>query len=164
LTQDRKLGEIRILGVRAEPTGFHWAVVSGARESAILEACDSEIAPHAYEEGESLVWIRQKVAYIIERYRPRRVAIRYSEGNARGANKNSSKARCRVEGVVLEAAASKNLDIVTGPLTTFAKHSGSKSPKEDLTEDDLRGLDWSQYKDPKLRESILVSVSLLPLK
>jgi hypothetical protein len=164
LSQNRKPDKNRVLGVRAEPAGFHWAVVSDTQESAILEACGIEIAPHAYNEGESLVWIHQKAAYIIDTYKPTRVALRYPEGNARGANKSPAKSRCRVEGVILEAAASKNLDIVTGALNTFAKHSGIKSPKEDLTKDNLRGLDWSQYRDKNQREAILVGVSLLPLE
>jgi uncharacterized protein YjbI with pentapeptide repeats len=160
----RKTIDGRALGIRAVPDGLYWAIVSGTLESATLEACDTERAPEAYNEGESLVWIRQKATYIIETYKPARVGIRYSEGNARGANKSSAKARCRVEGVILEAAACKNLKIVTGALTTFAKHSGSKFPKEDLAEDSLRGIDWSSYKDVNLREAILVGVSILNLK
>jgi hypothetical protein len=149
----------RILGIRAEPTAIHWAVVSGASNGPTLEASDTETAPNAFNEGEVLAWIRQKVLYIIDSYKPRGVAIRYPEGNAM-ASTNSAKARCRVEGVALEAAASKNLRTVTGVLNTFGKHLGTKSAKAELEADDLRGLDWSN-KGVKDREAILVAVSLL---
>jgi hypothetical protein len=164
LTHDKKRGDNYVLGIRAEPSGFHWAIVSGDAAAAILEAYGTETAPTSYNEGDSLVWIREKSSHILETYGPMQVAIRYPEGNAQGANKSSAKARCRVEGVILEAAASKNRNIVTGPLATFAKHSGSESPKEDLTRADLRGIHLSEYKEKNLREAILVAVSLLPEK
>jgi hypothetical protein len=149
----------RILGIRAEPTAIHWAVVSGTSSRPILEASDTETAPNAFNEGEVLAWIRQRVLYIIDSYKPTGVAIRYAEGNAMASTK-SAKARSRVEGVALEAAASKDLRTVTGALSTFGKHLGTPSAKAELEADDLRGLDWS-HKGVKDREAILVAVSLL---
>jgi len=153
--------EIRTLGLRAAPSGFHWAIVRGMPEQPILDASDTETAPYAYKEAESLAWIREKTVYIIERFRPTKVGVRFAERTARGPNKDSAKRRCRVEGVLLEVSGSRGLDVVAGTLNTFGKHLGSKSPKEDLTSDDLRGLDWSKYRDNGLREAILVAVSLL---
>jgi len=150
-----------ILGVRAEPTAINWAIVTGTLDKPVLHASGTETAPHAYREGESLAWIRQRVVYVLDTYTPVKVAIRYPERTAKGSNKDSAKARCRVEGVVLEAAGSKNLEIITGALNTFAKHSQRESPKEDLASEDLRGLDWSRYKS-KLQEAIYVAFSLLP--
>jgi len=151
-----------ISGVRAEPAAIHWAIVQGTLNRPILHAHGSEVAPNAYTEGESLVWIRKRLVYIIDTFKPMKVAVRYPERNAQGANKDSAKARCRVEGVVLEAAGSGNLPTVTGAMGTFGKYSESESPKEDLKSEDLRGLDWSKYRDSKLREAIFVAASLLP--
>jgi hypothetical protein len=120
------------LGVRAEIATINWAVVTGTVKRPVLHASATETAPNAYSEAESLAWIRQQVLHIIETYGPGRMGVRYSERNARGANKDSAKSRCRVEGVVLEAGSSRNLDIVVGALNTFAKHSGSHSTKEEL--------------------------------
>jgi hypothetical protein len=102
--------------------------------------------------------------YIIDHFKPGRVAVRYPEPRALGANKDSAKSRCRVEGVVLEACSSRNLEVVTGALTTISKNLGSKSgkAKEYLASDDLRGLDWSLLKNSKIREAILVAASVLP--
>ena len=153
---------VRVLGVRSEPAAIHWAIATGTLNQPVLHAADTEYSPQSYSESESLVWIRQRVLYIIDTFGPKKLAVRYAERNAQGANKDSAKCRCRVEGVVLEAASSKNLKIVSGGLGTFAKHSRSESPKTDLVSNDLRGLDWSNYKNPKLREAILVAASLLP--
>jgi hypothetical protein len=151
-----------ILGLRAEQAAVHWAIVEGTLNRPILHAHGTEVAPESYNEGESLVWIRKRLVYIIDTFKPAKVAVRYPEGNAQGANKDWAKARCRVEGVVLEAAGSGNLPTVTGAMSTFGKHSQSNSPKEELKRDDLRGLDWSNHKDSKLREAIFVAASLLP--
>ncbi|MBZ5527322.1 MAG: hypothetical protein LAN71_05390 [Acidobacteriia bacterium] len=121
----------------------------------------TETSPQVYTEAESLAWTRQKVAHIIDTYNPTTVAVRYPERIARGANKDSAKSRCRVEGVLVEVSSTKNKVVVTGALNTFGKHAGSKSPKDDLVSKDLRGLDWSEHKD-KAREAILVAASLLP--
>src|SRR6266481_3827632 len=111
--------EKRILGVRGEPAAIHWAVATGTSLRPVLHASGTENAPSSYDEGESLAWIRERALYIIDTYHPVKVAIRYAERNARGANKDSAKSRCRVEGVVLEAAATRNLETVTGALNTF---------------------------------------------
>jgi hypothetical protein len=36
-----------VLGVRAEPTAFHWAVVSGNSHTPVLEDSNIEVAPTA---------------------------------------------------------------------------------------------------------------------
>src|ERR1700737_3315524 len=47
--------------VRAEPAATHWAIVQGTLNRPILHASGTETAPHAYREGESLAWLRQRV-------------------------------------------------------------------------------------------------------
>jgi Holliday junction resolvasome RuvABC endonuclease subunit len=150
-----------VLGVRAEPGAIHWGIVGGTGAKPILRASGTETAPHAFRDEEALAWIRQRLIYIIETYSPCKVAVRFAERTAKGANKDSAKARCRVEGVVLEAAGSKNLEVIAGAMNTFASHSGSPSPKEDLALDHLREIDWSEYKG-NLQEAIYVAYSVLP--
>ncbi len=150
----------RILGVRAGPSAFYWAIVSGTLERPILEESGTESAPKAYTEPESLVWIREKLAEIIDRFKPTEVAVRFPEPTAMGANKNSAKSRCRVEGVVLEISATKRCPVVTGAFVTFGKYLGA-SPKAELKSNEFRGLNWSKQKDANLREAIVVAVALL---
>ena len=152
---------IRVVGIRAEPSAFHWAIAAGTLERPLLDASETETAPKAYDEAESLAWMRQRVLYILDTYKPGRMALRFPEGNARGANTNSAKARCRVEGVMLEAAGSKSIKTVTGPLSTFSKHLGTKISRDDLGSSDFRGIELSRFKT-YLQEAILIAVSLLP--
>jgi hypothetical protein len=63
-----------VLGVRAEPAAFHWAVVSGTSHTPVLEGSSIEAAPTAFTEGESLAWIRDRFLQIIENYHPMKVA------------------------------------------------------------------------------------------
>jgi hypothetical protein len=163
VSQDRVVHGKTILGLRAEPEGFHWAIVTGTLQQPVLEGSGSENVPETFSEGEALAWVRQKAAQIIDLYNPDAAAVRYPERIARGFNKDSAKSRCRVEGVLVEVSSAKNLSVITGALNTFGKHLCSKSPKHDLASEDLRGLDWSKHKD-KLREAILVATSLLPEK
>ena len=135
-----------VLGIRAEPTAFHWAVVSGTSHTPVLEDTNVEAAPTAYTLGESLAWIRDRLLQIIDSYRPRKVAVRFPEGIAMSSRTDAAKTRCRVEGVLIEAAASRNIELVTGALNTFKKHSGTESPKQDLAKHNLRGLDWSNIR------------------
>jgi len=151
----------RSIGIRAEADGINWAVIEGSREDPVLHAHGSEKAPAAYNEAERLSWVRQRILHIITQYEPTGMAVRYPEHTALGANKDSARARCRVEGVVLEVAASKNLEVVTGTLNTISKNLGGKhSAKEYLATDDFRGLDWSNYKT-NLQEAIVVATSIL---
>jgi len=150
-----------VLGIRAEPRAVHWAVVRGTSEKPVLHAHGTEAVPNAYTETEGLAWLRTRLIYVADTYRPAKAAVRLAERTAKGSNTDAAKSRCRVEGVVLEVAGSKNLETVAGRLKTFAKHSECASPKEDLSSDNLRGLDWAKY-GGKLQEAIYVAFSLLP--
>ncbi len=152
----------RVIGIRAEPRLFHWAVATGTLERPVLYASGTEVAPKAYGEAESLAWMRQRMLYILDTYTPAKMGVRFPEGNARGANTNSARTRCRVEGVVLEVAGFKNLGTITGPLSTFSKHLGSKISRDDLDSPDFRGIELLNFKNEYLREAILVAASLLP--
>ena len=65
-----------ILGVRAEQAAVHWAIVQGTLIRPILHAHGSEVAPESYNEGESLVWIRKRLVYIIDTFKP--ISRKYS--------------------------------------------------------------------------------------
>jgi hypothetical protein len=149
------------LGLRAETSAINWAVVKGSTEEPILVAADSAAAPVAYDETSALTWFRKKFTQLVEMYSPNVVAIRYPETVMRPASQTSMHRRCRVEGVLVEAAQSSGLKVVTGALATISKNLGTKAAKRYLETSELRGLDWS--KQPKNRkEAILAAASALP--
>lgn len=151
----------RAFGIRAEPKRINWAVLEGKKERPHLHASGKETAPAAFDEAESLGWFRKRVIFILEQYNPTKVAIRHPERNSRGANTDAARARCRVEGVILEVANSKALEVVTGALNTVSKNLGSDSAKDYLESDEFRGLNWGNYAN-YLKEAILVAASVLP--
>ena len=155
------MSSARALGLRADPDGFHWAVVTGSRREPILMAHDYAEAPRTYAEAEALAWCRARVHEIIEAHQPQHVAIRYPEPISRGKG-DAARRRCRVEGVLLEAAACLSLPTQTGALVTIAKRLGTtaRGAKEYLDAEEFRKLDWNKL-SPGRREAILVGVGVL---
>src|SRR6266853_3731708 len=134
------------LGIRVEPSCIHWAVVEGRRDLPILIATDDATAPVQWDEAKALSWYRERILHIIGQYHPATVAVRYQEPKGRAAG-NSGRKRARIEGVVLEAANSRALPVVTGALVTISAKLKTKSAKKYLDHDDLRGLDWSKQNE-----------------
>ena len=129
----------------------------------MLVAADHSAAPATYDELSALVWFRTQVVHLIQTYSPQLAAVRYPETFMRSAHGSSNDKRCRVEGVVIEAAQSCGIRALTGALATISKNLGSKSAKKYLETDELRGLDWSKHPKNR-REAILVAAAALPAR
>ncbi|SRR5581483_521984 len=147
------------LGLRAETRGFCWAIIAGTSEQPILCASGIKTAPAAYSEAESLTWLREQVIQTIEQHKPIHAAIRYPERTGFGEKRESTRARLRVEGVLLEATNSRSLNALTGALNTISKHIGG-SAKDFLGSQDFHGLDLSEHKG-HIPEAILAAVAAL---
>jgi hypothetical protein len=154
---------MRAIGVRAqpgEPDSILWAVVEGPREQPVLVAHDQAEAPADADEAEALVWFRKRLLHILEKYKPKTLGLRVAERTARATNKAGPKRRLRIEGVVMEAAASQGLDVHTAALPDMAALLDIEKPKAYLERKHLRGLDWGELGD-NAREAVLVGVALL---
>jgi hypothetical protein len=150
------------LGVRAEPRSLHWAVVEGTQTAPIIKAHDKADAPAAFDEPAALAWFRSRMLHLIDTYHPVAVGVRYPEPAGRGGNRDSARERSRVEGIVLEAAHSRGLPVLTGALATISKQLGTKKAKRYIDDGDLRGLDLTSLPVPR-REAVLVGVAQLPV-
>src|SRR5262245_43846807 len=150
-----------VLGVRAEAQGFCWAVVEGSQHAPRVRGNERVEAPRSYSEAEALVWCRARLLQIIQDHTPTHVAMRYQEPTAR-RHDSASRQRCRVEGVLLEAAASRQLAIATGALATIAKGLGTNTTgaKAYLSAEEFRGVDLKKVPAPR-REAIVVCISVL---
>ena len=122
-------GAAKVLGVRASPHTVHWAVVHGTKEVPLLEDHDKAEAPASFTEPQALAWYRTRFLLLIDTHRPTAVSVRYPEPVGRGGNKDSARQRSRVEGVIVEAGASRGLPVLTGALASLGKHLGAKKPK-----------------------------------
>ena len=154
---------MKAIGVRVEPSAANWAVVEGSKQHPILIGYGTEKPPKTFDEAASLKWFREKIQQIVQAYSPTVAAVRYVETfQPHKVQVVPLGQRCRIEGVSIEALRSSGVTtILTGPLATIAKNLGSKSPKDYLGSDDLRGLDWSKHKTYQ-REAILAAASALP--
>lgn len=150
-----------VLGIRAEPSQFYWAIVTGTRGVPVMHTRDKAAAPVSSEEPDSLVWYRARMDSILSQHKPSVVAIRYPEVFGVKVNDGTYK-RLRIEGVIVEVARSNGCKVVTGRLIQIGTRLGTKTAKKYLEEkDDLRGINLSGI--PKLaREAIVAAVSALP--
>jgi len=152
----------RAIGFRVEPGLANWALVEGTSDTPILAVPAGKlISPATYDEAQALTFYRERVLLLLAEHLPDIVAVRYAETFGRQSVRDSDYRRCRIEGVILEAANSKGLNTVTGALASISKHLGTKAAKHYLECNDLRGLDWSRYPAKNVREAILVAASAL---
>ena len=150
------------IGFRVEPKCVHWAVVRGTAANPVLVAVETVNAPKDFSEVQTLTYFRERVLTLIREYKPGLAGIRYAETVVRGKTE-PLKVRSRIEGVVAQACDEKNLIVHTGSLKTIGARLGSKSPKDYLESEDLRGLDWSKLNQMR-REAVLAAASALPIE
>ena len=151
---------MKVIGIRAEPSGFTWAVVEGTRERPIFVGADTASAPVSYAEPAALQWFRSRVLTLVKTYEAQAIAIRLPESFNRKGNTEADRRRSRLEGVIMEAGASNGLTIVAGNLKTIGTKQGVAKPKDELASDELRGLDWTKLNEKK-REAVFAAVSAL---
>lgn len=148
------------LGFRAESSQIHWAIVEGTRPAPRLIAHDSAAAPVNLEEAAALSWYTNRIKLIIGRYKPAVAMIRTAESVARGGNKEGSRRRLRLEGVLLQTVDSCGVKIGIGALATISGRLGSQAKKY-IESGEFRGLDLSKIPRPS-KEAVLVAVAALP--
>lgn len=152
----------RAIGFRVEPGLIKWALVEGSPDAPILAVPPGKLtSPATYDEPQTLTFYRERVLLLLSQHSPDVVAVRYAETFGRQSVRDSDYRRCRIEGVILEAANSRGLRVVTGALASISKNLGTKAAKHYLEGNDLRGLDWSKYPAKNVREAILVAASAL---
>lgn len=150
----------RALGLRAEAKQIHWAVVEGTRDNPILVDHGNAAAPVDLDDGPALSWYSSRVKYIIQSHQPNLATIRTAESIARGGNKEGTRRRLRIEGVLLQTVDSCGLKVTMGALAMISGKMGSQA-KHYVDSGDLRGLDISRFPLPS-KEAVLVAVAALP--
>lgn len=151
----------RVLGLRAEPQGFHWAVVEGCQPTPVLRAHGHCKAPVSYDEPRTLAWCRDRLLHLVKEHVPEALAVRCPEHNSRGTT-DSHRRRFRIEGVLLEVAGSAELPAQGVAFATIGKNLGigRSDAKDSLEEREFRGVNWADVCKER-REAILVAVSSL---
>lgn len=151
----------KAIGFRAEPRTVHWVIVSmteGGEPG--LEEHNAITAPKDFAEGAALTWFRSRVTNLLEQHTVDAAGFKYAEPMAKGGASDSSRARARLEGVLLQLMDERALPVFTGAYRSLSGQLGSKSAKAYLASDDVRGLDWRgipQYR----KEAVLVALAAL---
>jgi len=151
----------RSLGIRVETDTVFWAVVEGEAQAPVLVDGGKIPAPISEDEAGRLIAQRRAVLDLISEHQPQIVFVRFPE-SMYASRGEAPRKRCRVEGVLMEAA-SRSIPVRTGPLSTIGKGLGidAKAAKALRDENaDLRGLDWSK-RDEYTREAILAAAAAL---
>ena len=130
----------RVLGMRAEPRQFNWAVVEGTQEAPILTGHETATAPVNLDEAGALSWVRQRAQFIISSNKPTAAVLRAPEFSPKGGNTDSARRRLRLEGVLLEVCRASSLATTLGVLATISKNLGGQSAKAYLEAGDVRGI------------------------
>jgi Holliday junction resolvasome RuvABC endonuclease subunit len=111
------------LGIRVEAETVLWAVVEGSTRAPVLVADGKIPAPVAEDEAGKLVAQRRAVLDVIGKYTPTVVFVRFPE-TVFASRGETPRKRSRIEGVIMEAAASRAIPVRTGPLSTIGKGLG----------------------------------------
>ncbi|WP_019123723.1 hypothetical protein [Brevibacillus massiliensis] len=153
---------MRAIGVRATATEIFYSVIEGSTEKPEVLHFQKLIFPKAFTIAQALIWLREQFINICAEYDVKAVFVRTAETIGK-QNLKSVADRARVEGVIIEAAASTGAAVGTGPLKTISSLIGAKSAKTYLDNDEFRGIDnWESLND-KFREASIAGVAALSL-
>jgi len=119
--------------------------------------------PQSFTDPEGFAWVRDKIQGLIQEFSVGVAGVRTPEGMAQGRGEGVRR-RLRIEGVVMEAASAKGLQVHSGTLGTIASRLGletAKSAKEYQEKGgSLRGLNLKDLSKP-LRECVLIAAAAL---
>ena len=151
---------MRSIGFRAEKDAIHWAVVEPKKESLLKLSAYGEINAAATEKvPKMLANFREQVRLLIDKHEPDVAIVRMPETfGRRSGNAASLDTRLRVEGVIIEGLASKNVEVRPTALKGISSLMKSNTAKAYLDGEQLRGIDWPNKK-MNCREAILAAAA-----
>lgn len=155
---------MRTIGFRAEKLELRWVVIEG--DSPPLTVVDEgdiklgESRPIADE----LVLLRTAVLNVLKTYKPSKGAVRICGRPPGMGNIQSLFTRARIEGVVLEAAASIGMPIKASlEPTVKAGMKAGKSLSEYASQDEVRGIDMTARgrKNSIFKDAVFAAISVM---
>jgi hypothetical protein len=153
---------MRAIGIRAAATEVFYSVLEGSTDNPVILHFQKISFPKAFKPSQAFVWLREQFINICNEYDVKAVFVRTAEPIGKQSVKTVAD-RARVEGVLIEAAASTGAMVETGPLKTISSLIGAKSAKSYLEDDEFRGIpNWESLND-KFREASIAGVAALSL-
>lgn len=150
------------LGIRVETETVYWAVVEGRASEPVVVGEGKIPAPVSADDAGKLVAQRRAILDVIEQHKPAVVFVRFAE-TMFGNRGEAPRKRSRLEGVIMEAAASRSKPVRTGPLSTIGKGLGMDAATAKATRDRALGLgtlEWAK-REVEAREAIMAAAAAL---
>jgi hypothetical protein len=149
---------MKAIGFRAEPNQVHFAVIDSATPTECTT--DRLRIGGGKATAEELALLRTAIVNVIEMYKPDVACVRTSDTPQSLRYVQSSFERARIEGVIMEASASKGVKTIAGPAVTIKAGMKTKTPLKAYAElDEVRGIDLSRRKNPALREAVYAALA-----
>jgi hypothetical protein len=153
---------MRTIGIRAEPTVLHFAIVDGEPSAPKLFATDKLLLQQQCSGAEALSILRTQFLNVLNQNKPEAALVRLPDRPKGQTNVLSMFERARVEGVILESLASFGIPVIGGMSQTIKSKMKTKRPiREYVKEDDIRGIDLRKIKNKSRREAIIAAISAL---
>lgn len=150
---------MRTIGFRATAKEVFYAVLEGETSKPLLIALDKLKAPVAYDVPQMLAWYREHCQLIFNEFKINACGVRTPEPISRATGTSIAK-RYNIEGVIMEASASKGCPCIIGPFATISSLIGEKA-KECIGKEDFRCIeDWNKY-GAEYKEAILTATAAL---
>lgn len=150
------------IGVRASGNEIHYAIFEGSVESPEYRHHYKLTFPRAFELPQGLSWIREQFQNVAREYRVNSIFVRTMEPIARGSVKTISE-RSRIEGVIIETAATAGYRVSFGPLATMSSLLETRSARNYMDSEEFRGVEnWAALND-KYKEATLAAICALSL-
>jgi hypothetical protein len=97
---------------------------------------------------------------LIDVHEPTCAGFKLMEPVARSSARAALQARQHIEGVLLQLSDERKLRVFAGALSSVAAQLDTKTAKDYLSRDDLRGIDWRKM-NAQVKEAILAATAAL---
>jgi hypothetical protein len=126
---------MRVIGIRAEPNAFLWAVSEGTLQTPILVSADRVACPTTFPFAKGANFLRSRLIQIIAENHVTSAGVRTPETMPRSTE--ALRQRLRIEGALLVACGEVDLEVTQGPLATMSRLLRVKSAKISVESDEF---------------------------
>lgn len=152
---------MKVMGVRCSNSDYAYCILSGSRESPVVEETKKVSFPKGYNEAEVLQWLHQEMRAVFSKHKCNAIGIKKAETNV--VRSNALETRIQSDAIVSLAAAEAGcLAIFRKVKSTIAKDLGLKGKGKYLeTKLDASAIAGFHGYSREIKEAILVGWSCM---
>lgn len=145
------------IGIRACPSEVYVVVVEGSSTEPQLIYKTKLKSPASREFAGALSWYREQILTLCEEYDVEAIGIKAIEPVAR----KQGGPRAHIEGVIMEAGASRGLTVGHKAFSSIAAGINAKKPKAYVGKSEFRTVEGWETLHDNFREAVLAAASML---